>query len=137
MMPATSSGHGQVRPVQAAEHAHPGRVEADLLVGLAQGGRDPVGVPGLDRAPGQADLAGVLAQVVGALHQHQLQVVGPLDRGQGQQHRRRHPGRVAGDDERQPGHPVEQRVAHPLSIGAIRPPHASSPPSTTRVAPVM
>ena len=36
-------------------------------MGLAQGGRDPVGVSGLDRAPGQADLAGVLAQVAGPL----------------------------------------------------------------------
>ena len=117
-------GHGQVGPVQAAEHPDPGRVEADLLLGLPEGGRDPVGVPGLDRAPGQADLAGVLAQVAGPLDQHQLQVVGPLDRGQGEQHRRRHPGRVPGDHERQPGHPVQQRVAHPPSIGPIRPGHA-------------
>ena len=87
----------------------------------------PSASAGLDRAPGQADLAGVLAQVAGPLHQHQLQVVGPVDRGQGEQHRRRHPGGVAGDDERQPGHPVQQRVAHPPSIGPIRPGHASEP----------
>ena len=53
-------------PVEAAEHADPARVEPDLLLGLLQGGRDPVGVPGLDRAPGQADLAGVHAQVARA-----------------------------------------------------------------------
>jgi hypothetical protein len=130
-------GHGQVRPVQAAQHPDPGRVEPDLLVGLPERRRDPVGVPGLDRAAGQTDLAGVLAQVGGPLHQHQLQVVGPVDRGQGEQHRCRHPGRVPGDHERQPGHPVQQRVVHPSSIGPIRPGHAKSPPSTTRVAPVM
>ena len=130
-------GHGQVGPVEAAEHADPRGVEADLLLGLAEGGRDPVGVPWLDRAPGQAHLAGVLAQVVGPPHQDDLQVVGLLHRGQGEQHRRRHPGWVTGDDERQPGHPLKQRVAHPPSIGPIGHGHASRPPSTTRVAPVM
>ena len=36
--------------------------ESDLLVGLPQRGRDLVGVPGVDAAPGERHLAGVLAQ---------------------------------------------------------------------------
>ena len=51
---------------QLAEDADPRRIEADLLLGLAQRRGRRVLVIGLD-APAEADLAGMVAQVLGAL----------------------------------------------------------------------
>ena len=52
-------------------------------------------------------------------------------------HLRQHAGQVGlPGGAVEPGDPVQQRVGHPPSIG-VPGGHASSPPSTTRVAPVM
>ena len=63
-----------------------GRVEADLLLGLAQRRRAEVGVARVAAPAGKGDLAGVAAQVGAALGEDQARLLGPaVER---QQHRR-------------------------------------------------
>mmetsp|Transcript_22126 Transcript_22126/g.87070 ORF Transcript_22126/g.87070 Transcript_22126/m.87070 type:complete len:258 (-) Transcript_22126:4993-5766(-) len=64
--------------------------EADLFLGLSQGRRDRAIVVRLDAATGKADLAGVVAQVVGAPSQQQLEPLLALD----QRHEHRRTGRL-------------------------------------------
>jgi hypothetical protein len=54
-----------------------GRVEADLLLGLADGGRREVGVVLVAPPAGEGDLAGVAAQVGAPLGEDQAGLVGP------------------------------------------------------------
>ena len=65
---------------QRAQHLDLGGVKADLLMRLAQGGGDLVGIVGIDLAAGQRDLARMVAQPAGALGQDQPPV--GVERGQ-------------------------------------------------------
>ena len=55
----------------------PRRVQADLLLRLAQRGRAEVGIAGISAATGERDLTGVPAQVSAALGEDQAGLLGP------------------------------------------------------------
>ena len=78
---------------QAAEHLDLERLEADLLVRLAQRGRRRIGIAGLGAAAGKADLPRMVVQVVGALRQQHRHLV-----AQDERHEHRGVGRRALDD---------------------------------------
>ena len=86
---AGSGGVGR----QAAEHLDLERLEADLLVRLAQRRRHRVGIARLGAAAGKADLSGMVVEVVGALRQQHRHLV-----AQHQRHQHRRVRRLALDE---------------------------------------
>ena len=55
--------HHERQGLERAEHVYPRRLEPRLLVRLAQGGTRGAVVVGVDPAPGEGDLAGVVREV--------------------------------------------------------------------------
>ena len=89
---------GIQRPSRHADHPDPRGVgvEPDLLGRLPERGRDRVGVPGLGLASREADLARVVAAVVGRpLDEHDPRLAG-IVRVDEDEHGRGSPGRVCG-----------------------------------------
>ena len=70
----------RLRVVQQAKRLDARGLEADLFVGLAQRGRQVVGVLGIDAAARERDLARVMAHAVGALGEHQAGLAAIDDR---------------------------------------------------------
>lgn len=104
---------------QHAQDLHAGRVQAGLLLRLAQGRGHDVAVLGVDATAGERDLPGVLAQGGGALGQQHVHV------------RVHAPGVVTGGDvvegAEQDQHGGGARIAGP---GPVEAPHRHGPGGT-------
>jgi hypothetical protein len=100
------------------------RVEADLLLGLAQRGGGEVGVALVLAAAGEGDLAGVAAQVGAALGEDQPRLVRPAE--ERQQH-----GGVGPP----PGLHLQRLLGREQPVGEAQMITWTVPPSTDQAAP--